>query len=438
MISRKDFLGLSALGTMGIAGAAVTGCTSQPEVSDTDKDSGLPPSIAALSSLKDKVRPITVDERKKRLEKAKKLMKENAMDAVIIMGGSTLYYFTGIQWGISERMLALIIPQEKDPFIVCPYFEESRAMEQIKEGPLSDLKTILTWQEHESPYKRVLQGLKDRGISKGRIGVEEQVRFVFSDGVAREGRSLELVSATPVTAGCRGVKDKHEIELMRLASEATFKAYEAAYQAAEVGMTQNEFSRLIAEAHNRLGFRGYASVQVGQWAALPHGSRTPQQIQENEVVLIDGGCQVEGYWSDLSRTFVLGEPSDKMKKVFDIVFQAQTAAFKAAKPGVEAQAVDAAARKVIADAGYGPDYKYFTHRLGHGIGLDMHEWPYLVKGNTGILQPGNTFSDEPGIYIPGELGVRIEDDIVITAEGAEFLSPQSPSLEDPFGPAPVV
>lgn len=435
MISRKKFLGLSALGAFGITKAANLSPFTIAHESTYIQD--LPPSIAALTSMKDRVRPITVEERKTRIEKAKHLMQENNMDALLIMGGSTLEYFSGISWGISERMLALIIPQKKDPFIVCPYFEESRALEQIKNGPLADLKTILTWQEHESPYKRVLQGLRDRGIANGRIGIEEQVRFVFSNGIGQESSgALELISATPVTAGCRGVKDEHEIELMKLASEATFKAYEAAYKAAEVGMSQDEFGRLIAIAHERLGFRGYASVQVGKWAALPHGSRTPQKIEENQVVLIDGGCQVEGYWSDLSRTFVLGKPSQKMKDVFQIVLAAQTTAFKTARPGIEAQEVDAAARKVIIDAGYGPDYQYFTHRLGHGIGLDMHEWPYLVKGNTTILKPGHTFSNEPGIYIPDEFGARTEDDIVITENGAEFLSPQSPSLEDPFGSAP--
>ncbi len=437
MISRKKFLTLSALGAFGLTQASCVSKSSEDQLDQ--KQSDLPPSIEALTSLKDRVRPITNEERKKRIEKAKRLMHKNNMDAIVIMGGSTLEYFSGIKWGISERMLALIIPQKKDPFIVCPYFEKSRAMEQIEDGPLSNLQTILTWQEHENPYKRVLQGLKDRGIANSRIGIEEQVRFVFSNGIDREsGGALELVSATPVTAGCRSVKDEHEIELMKLASEATFKAYEAAYKAAEVGMSQDEFSRLISIAHKRLGFKGYASVQVGKWAALPHGSRTPQKIEENQVVLIDGGCRVEGYWSDLSRTFVLGEPSQKMKDVFQMVLKAQTEAFTIARPGIEAQEVDAAARKVITDAGYGPDYKYFTHRLGHGIGLDMHEWPYLVKGNTTILKPGHTFSDEPGIYIPNEFGVRTEDDIVITETGAEFLSPQSPSLEDPFGPAPTL
>ncbi len=426
MISRREFFGLAALGTVG---AIITGC------STTVKENVLPPSIASLKSMKDRVVPISVDERKQRIERAKKLMGAHKIDAIVVMGGSTLNYFTGISWGTSERMLALVIPRNKQPFIVCPFFEKTRAMEQIEGGPLDDLNMIITWQEHESPYKKLVGGLKDVGISSGRIGIEETVRFVFSDGINNATNSFDIVSATPVTAGCRGIKDAHEIELMRIASEATFKAYKAAYEAVEVGMTQGEFSQLIAQAHSRLGFRGYASVQVGKYAALPHGSRTPQKIMENEVVLIDGGCQVEGYWSDLSRTFVLGTPNQKTKDAFDIVLEAQTKALEVARPGIEAQELDAAARKVITDAGYGPDYKYFTHRLGHGMGLDMHEWPYLVKGNTTILEPGMTFSDEPGIYVPDEFGIRLEDDLLITESGAELLTSQSPSLTDPFGPA---
>jgi Xaa-Pro dipeptidase len=229
------------------------------------------------------------------------------------------------------------------------------------------------------------------------------------------------------------VKDAHEIALMRIASEVTLAAYEAAYHALAEGMTQTDFARLVSQAHEQLGFSGGAGVQVGEFSALPHGSITPQTVREGTILLIDGGCEVEGYQSDLSRTFVLGTPTDKMKRVFEIELAAQTAALNAARPGVECQAVDAAARKVITDAGYGPDYASFTHRVGHGIGMDGHEWPYLVRGNTLPLAPGMTFSDEPGIYIPGEFGVRLEDDMLITEDGAELLTPQSPSLEDPFG-----
>jgi Xaa-Pro dipeptidase len=214
--------------------------------------------------------------------------------------------------------------------------------------------------------------------------------------------------------------------------DQTDQAYEAAYHALKDGMTQDQFADLVAMAHKQLGFPGGAGVQVGKYSALPHGSAAPQVIGEGTILLIDGGCQVEGYSSDISRTFVLGKATDRMKQVFAIEQRAQKAALAAARPGVECQAVDAAARKVIVDAGFGPDYKYFTHRVGHGMGMDGHEWPYLVRGNTLLLEPGMTFSDEPGIYIPGEFGVRLEDDMVITEDGAELFTPTSQSLEAPF------
>lgn len=199
------------------------------------------------------------------------------------------------------------------------------------------------------------------------------------------------------------------------------------------GMTDREFSALIGQAYQALGYPGYASVTVGEYSASPHGSAQPQVIRDGAIVMIDDGCRVEGYNSDITRSFVLGKPTDKMRRVFDIVHKAQSTALAAARPGTACQDVDAAARRIIVDAGYGPGYKYFTHRLGHGLGLDGHEWPYLVHGNTLPLQPDMTFSDEPGIYIPGEFGLRLEDDMHITAEGAELFTPQSASLEKPFG-----
>jgi Xaa-Pro dipeptidase len=265
------------------------------------------------------------------------------------------------------------------------------------------------------------------------VGIEETVKYVFVDGIATASPALHMASATPVTAGCRMIKDAHEVALMRLANQVTLKAYEAVYHALRPGMTQDDAGALIAAAYGRLGFRGDATVQVGRYSALPHGSATPQTIREGTIIMIDDGCTAEGYQSDITRTFVLGKATDKMKRVFDIEHAAQTAALKAARPGVEAQSVDAAARKVIEDAGYGPDYRFFAHRVGHGIGMDGHEWPYLVRGNTLKLQPGMTFSDEPGIYIPDEFGMRLEDDMHITENGAELFTPQSPSLENPFG-----
>lgn len=304
-------------------------------------------------------------------------------------------------------------------------------MEQAHLGPLGKDATVYAWEEHEDPYTLIATGLRDRSLSTATIGVEETVRFMFGDGAAKLP-NVTLVSGTPITAGCRMVKDAHEIALMRHASQVTIRAYEAAWASLKDGMTQTEFGGLIALAHRRLGYEGSASVQVGKYAALPHGSATPQVVHEGSIVLIDGGCKVEGYVSDISRTFVLGKATQRMKDVFEIEHRAQKVALETARPGLPCEAVDAAARKVIVDAGFGPDYKYFSHRVGHGMGMDGHEWPYLVKGNALPLEAGMVFSDEPGIYIPGEFGIRLEDDMVITPNGAELFTPQSPSLERPF------
>lgn len=424
--NRREFLslgtGAAAAGAAGLAGCAPS-ATAQDDV---------PPSIAALTPMTEGVAPITVDERRARLEKARGLMRDRGIDALMLAGGTSLAYFTGIRWGLSERLLAMILPRTGTPFVVAPAFEEDRAREQLDNGPVGAEGEVLTWQEDEDPYRLVADGLRARGIVAGTLGMEETVRFVFATGVATIAPGLRITSGTPITAGCRTIKDDHELALMRHASVVTLKAYEAAYLAMEEGMTQQDVSGLVAEAHSRLGYSGGASVQTGQYSALPHGSATPQTIREGTILLIDGGCGVEGYRSDLSRTFVLGQPTQKMKDVFEIEFEAQTAALAAARPGVPCEDVDAAARKVIVDAGYGPDYKYFTHRVGHGMGMDGHEWPYLVRGNKLPLAPGMTFSDEPGIYLPGEFGVRLEDDMVITEDGAELFTPQSRSLEDPW------
>ena len=426
MISRRHFLGSS---TAAAAGLTLTGCdAAQVNASEAD----LPPSIARLVSWADRARPITTEERAGRVENAKRLMRAQGMSALAMCGGTSLVYFTNVRWGGGERLFSVVVPVEGDAFVVCPAFEEDRAREQLALGPLGGSQ-VYTWEEHESPYERVAQGLRDRGITSGRLGAEETMQFRFSNGIATAAPAIDVVDATPVTAGCRGVKDDHEIELMKLANEVTLTAYKATYHAMEEGMTQGDVGALISAAHARLGFTGGASVQTGEWSALPHGSITPQVIREGTILLIDGGCGVEGYRSDMSRTFVLGQPTDIMRERFEIELEAQTAAHAAAGPGVLPEDVDAAARKVIEDAGYGPGYTYFTHRVGHGIGMDGHEWPYLVQGNQTPLVKGNTFSDEPGIYVPGEFGVRLEDCMYITDDGAELFTPQSPSLDDPFG-----
>jgi len=425
LYSRRRFLQTGTLA----AGAAAA----MPSQAGTPDEKSLPPSIVALRSRAAEAQPIAVDERRARQEKARKLMRENGLSAILLMEGTSLTYFTGIRWWGGERLFTIVLPAEGPSFCVCPAFEEGRAREQIAKSPDGDKVDVRIWQEDESPYERVAQGLRERGIAAGTVGIEETVRFVFSDNLRKAAASATFTSATPVTAGCRMIKSPHEIQLMLLASQVTLAAYEATYRALKEGMSQQDVQNLVEAAHRKLGFDGGADVQVGEYSAYPHGSVAPQKIREGTIVMIDGGCTVEGYASDITRTFVLGKAPGKMKQVFEIVHRAQSAALAAARPGVEAGSVDAAARKVITDAGYGPDYKYFAHRLGHGMGMDGHEWPYLVRGNTTKLQPDMTFSDEPGIYIRGEFGIRLEDDMHIMENGAELLTPQSPSLEEPFG-----
>lgn len=429
MLDRRTFLGASA--TALVSTVAPSRPLGAEEVDQQGTD--LPPSIRALQSMADQATPISTPERQERTVKAQELMRANGIDAVMLTGGTSMDYYTNIHWGLSERLFAVIMPVHGPPFVVTPAFEEGRTREQMATGPLAAPNVqVFTWQEDESPYELVAQGLREQGIATGTLGIEETVRFVFSDGVAKAAPALKLTSATPVTAGCRGVKTEHEVELMRLASAVTLKAYEAAHEALEEGMTQSRFAELVRIAHQRLGFSGGSGVQTGEYSALPHGSVEPQVVHEGTILLIDGGCAVEGFRSDISRTFVLGTPTDEMRRAFDTVLAAQTAALHAAAPGVPCEHVDRAARQVIADAGYGDDYATFTHRVGHGIGMDGHEWPYLVRGNTLPMQPGMTFSDEPGIYQVGKFGVRLEDDMVVTEQGAELLTPQSRSLEAPF------
>jgi Xaa-Pro dipeptidase len=427
MTSRRTFLQTGAR----LAGAALVPQSFTP--SDSAATARVPAAIANLKSMQPAARPITREERRERQQKARAGMEANGLDAIVLMEGTSLHYFTGIRWWGGERMFAMVLPAKGAAFYVCPAFEQARAQEQIARAPEGEQADVRIWQEDDSPYQRLAQGLKDRGMVSGKIGIEETVHFVFSEGVGKVAPQATLLSATPVTAGCRMIKSSAELELMRLASKVTLTAYEAVYRALQDGMTQVEVENLVATAHEKLGFPGDALVEVGEYAAFPHGSMQPQVIREGVPILIDGGCKVEGYQSDITRMLLIGKPPGTVRKVFDIVQRAQSAALATARPGLECGAVDSAARKIITDAGYGPDYKFFTHRLGHGIGLDGHEWPYLVRGNSTKLAPHMTFSDEPGIYLRGEFGLRLEDDMHITENGAELFTAQSPSLEKPFG-----
>src|SRR5271155_4644337 len=434
-LDRRRFLLTSAAAAAATPALTLAAQSHQPD--------NLPPAITALISRRAEATPITLAEREQRLDRARALMHQNHIDAIVIATGTSLNYFTGLRWGQSERFFAWTLPAKGAPFIVCPVFEEGRVRERMDAKPATlpsaSTTPVYTWNEDEDPYKLLAKALRDTGLSVGRIGIEERTQFVFADGIAHASPTFIAASATPITYGCRSIKSPAELALMQLANEITLSVYKACYEAAEPGMTNRQFSELVNLAYARCGVSGDASCQVGEYSALPHGSLQPQTIREQEIILIDDGCTVEGYQSDISRTFVLGDATspklDKARKVFDIVHQAQSAALAAAHPGVQCQAIDAAARNLITAAGYGPDYKHFTHRLGHGIGMDGHEWPYLVRGNTTPLAPGMCFSDEPGIYITGEFGVRLEDDWHVTEEGGTMFTPQSPSLEHPFANA---
>jgi Xaa-Pro dipeptidase len=395
----------------------------------------LPPAISALKPRAQEATPISLAERESRLERARALMRTERIDAIVITTGTSLNYFSGLRAGQSERLFAWILPAASAPFIVCPAFEEGRIRESLEHAPDGPATKIYTWHEDEDPYNLVARSLKSIGITSGTIGVEERTQFAFANGLAHATPALTITSATPITAGCRQIKSPAELALMQLANDITLSVYEAAWKSAQPGMTNDELTHLIDLGYERSGVRGEASCQVGLFSALPHGSPTPQVIHEGEIILLDDGCFVQGYQSDISRSFVLGHATAEQNKVFDIVHKAQSAALAAARPGVECQAIDAAARAVVTSAGFGPDYKHFTHRVGHGIGMDMHEWPYLVRGNTTKLLTGMCFSDEPGIYIAGSFGIRLEDDWHVTEDGGRMFTPQSHSLEEPFAKA---
>jgi Xaa-Pro dipeptidase len=439
--SRRRFLqqslGATSLGAL--AGPSLAGGQSQAHAGP----STLPPAFDRLAPLGSRVHPITPAEFSERIAQAQRLLADpksqaadasstppQRYDALFFAPGTSLYYFTGVHWGLSERLLSLVIPREGTPIMVVPGFEEGRMRERLR-VPME----VHAWQEDESPTKLAAQALADRGIRSGRIGVEETAGFTFFDHFRNAAPGFEFASADPVTIACRGRKSSHELELMRLACDVTFDVFRAVFASLKEGMSQDDIGRWIEEGFGKMNLQGGALVLIGASAALPHGSIKPQTLKAGDVVLIDGGTKVEGYESDVTRTVVFGEkPSDKLVKVFDTLRKAQDAALDAARAGRLSGTVDDAARAVVTTAGYGPGYKLFTHRLGHGIGLDGHEHPYLVRGSKTVLQSNMTFSNEPGIYVPGEFGIRCEDDMVITPDGPAQLLTQgfAPSLEKPF------
>ena len=392
------------------------------------RDKGTDP-ISRLTPMTGDVVPISDEERQGRIEKARKLMVENNIAAIYLEGGTSLFYFTGVQWWNSERMFALVVPAHGELAWVCPAFEKDRALELIRFG--SDIRT---WEEHESPYKRVAEIFSDRGIRTGRIGMEERVRFFLYDGIRKEAPQLEYTSADPVTIGCRVIKSPAEIALMQKANDITLAAYKATIAMLEKGMTQHDIRGISGRAHSALGASGGIGAQIAEASINPHGSIKRIELKEGDVILMDGGCSLDGYRSDISRTIVFGEPIQRQREMWNLAKKAQTALFEAAGVGVPCEDVDAAARQVYVDYGFPGGYGLpgCPHRAGHGIGLDGHEWTYLVKGNKQPMQPGMCFTNEPMLVVPGEFGIRLEDDFYITESGAKYFTQPSPSIDKPF------
>ena len=425
-VTRREFAGAFAA----LAGAATLrpGSTLLSRAADPCE---LPDAIRRLGPMTSGSAPIGDDERRARIATAQRLMAEQGLGAILIEPGTSMVYYTGVGWWPSERTFALVIPARGSPGWVCPAFEEARARELIRFGT-----DVRTWQEDESPFRLIAGLLKDRGVATRRIGLEERVRFFVMDGLRSEAPAAELVSATPVTAGCRMHKSAAELALMQRASDMTIAAFKAAFATLREGMTQYDLQDNMLAALRRVGGDDpWALVGFGKSSAFPHGSVQPQQLTPGDIVLLDAGCAHHGYQSDITRTTVFGTPTARQTEIWNLERRAQDAAFAAARVGAPCEAVDAAARKVITDAGFGPDYRVpgLPHRTGHGIGMDGHEWTYFVRGNTTPLAPGMCFSDEPMIAIYGEFGVRLEDCLYITEDGPRFFSAQSVAIDRPFG-----
>ncbi len=372
--------------------------------------------------------PIPIDESDfaRRREKARILMLSAGIDAVIMEGGTTLQYFTGVKWGRSERVFAYILPKDGDGVFLSPAFEQERAREQVKNH---DLKT---WEEFENPFIHLKDLCLKLNPKISSIALDEYTRYFIGDNLKKVLPSVGMYAANAITIGCRSVKSQSEIALMEIANLITAKVFVSAVDSLKVGMTEFELATYISDEFRKYKSEGGALVLFGKSSASPHGSIKENRLKEGDIVLIDGGCSVEGYQSDVTRTTVFGKATEEMKRVFECVRKAQDDALKLSAPGIEAEKIDAIARKTIVDGGFGPPYKYFTHRLGHGIGMDGHEWNYLVEGNKLPVVTGNVFSNEPGIYIPGKFGVRTEDEMLITDKGARLLLNPAESLEKMF------
>jgi Xaa-Pro aminopeptidase len=387
--------------------------------------------IEGLTDITSNAKPITAKERRARIEKAQSLMKAQNIAAILIEPGAAMDYFSGIKWWRSERLTALIIPQKGDVAVVTPFFEKPSVLESLAIGD-----DVRVWQEHESPFDVVAGILKSRGITSGNIGFESSVRYFVVTGVSRALPNINIVPAEPVTLGCRMYKTASELALMHKANEITLRAYEFVFNNLELGMSQQDVKSLMNNAQQRLGGSGaWCLALFNDASAYPHGTNAAQTIKEGSVILLDSGCSVHGYQSDISRTLVFGKASQKVQDVWHTVREGQNVAFAAAKVGEPAGKVDDAVRRYYASKGYSKDYELpgLSHRTGHGIGMEGHESVNFVRGENTPLRKGMCFSNEPGIYIPGEFGVRLEDCLYMTETGPAYFTEPPESLAKPLG-----
>lgn len=395
---------------------------------------GLSPeeSLETLSDMTAGAVPIELAEFEARLKKAHRLMAEQYLSAVYVNAGTNLYYFTGTRWHPSERMVGALLIPGQPPAYIAPAFEES-TLEQFMQinGP------VHTWDEHENPYPLVSKILASYGLKSGRIGLDEATPFFISDGLSQACSTYDFVSATPVTAGCRMSKSPTELALMQRAKDMTLHVHKATAAMLRDGISTVEVAAFLDRAHRKVGAAAgsyFKIVLFGEATAYPHGVKDPQILKDGDMVLIDTGCQLHGYISDITRSYVYGDPSPRQREVWEAEKAAQAVAFDAAQIGVRAGDVDLAARAELERRGFGPGYETpgLPHRTGHGIGLDIHEWPYLNSGDNTPLAPGMCFSNEPMICVYGEFGVRLEDHFYMTADGPAWFTPPSHSIDDPF------
>lgn len=422
MLSKRSFLG--ALGSAGALGVAAPVVGTMPFLSQQA-------SAQALSDITGNVSPIAVEERQARVAKAQRLMRQHNLGALMLEPGSAMLYFTGIRWRRSERLTAVVIPAEGDIAVVTPYFEEPSVRESMSFGD-----DVRTWHEHEDPFTQVVAILKDRGVSNRPIGLEETVRYFVVEGLKNAAASVIVAGARPVTEGCRMFKSPHELKLMHKANEVTLKAYSHVWDTLEAGMTPSDITALMRTAQKQLGGSGiWGLALLAEASAYPHGTGQPQVLKEGDVVLMDCGCSVYGYQSDISRTFIFGEPTERQRNVWQTVRKGQQIAFETATLGTAAGAVDDAVRRYYETLGYGPGYQTpgLSHRTGHGIGMDGHERVNFVHGEDTKLASGMCFSNEPGIYIYGEFGVRLEDCIYMTDNGPVWFTRPPDYIDQPIG-----